>query len=102
MKIYQNTSKRWLASICTVCLLSVFLSSCLKSTYNNYNPPVALVTFIQASPDEPQLDFYLNSDKVNLGPINYGDHFDYFRAYAGNRQVNFYSYATMNPVLSGN
>ena len=59
-----------------------------------------MVTFIQASPNEPQLDFYLNSNKINLDPINYGDHFDYFRAYAGSRTANFYSTGSMNKILS--
>ncbi|MDB4901395.1 MAG: hypothetical protein JWQ63_676 [Mucilaginibacter sp.] len=100
MKTSKNTSKRWIEKIIPVCLLSVFLSSCLKTNNNNYYPPEALVTFIQASPDEPQLDFYLNNNKINLNAINYGDHFDYFRAYAGSRTANFYSTGSMNKLFS--
>jgi hypothetical protein len=100
MKTSKNMLKKWIAQIAAVCLLSVFLSSCLKTNNNNYYPPEALVTFIQASPDEPQLDFYLNNNKINLNAINYGDHFDYFRAYAGSRTANFYSTGSMNKIFS--
>lgn len=100
MKTSKNTSKRLVEKIVAVCLLSVFLSSCLKTNNNNYYPPEALVTFIQASPDETQLDFYLDNNKINLDPINYGDHFDYFRAYAGTRTANFYSNGSMNKIFS--
>jgi hypothetical protein len=100
MKTFKNASKRWLVSIGAVCLLSVLFSSCLKTNNNNYYPPVALVTFIQASPDEPLLDFYLDNNKINVNPVNYGDHFDYFRAYAGSRVANFYDHSSMSKILS--
>jgi hypothetical protein len=100
MKIYKNASKKWLAIVGALGLLSVSLSSCLKTNNDNYNPPVALVTFIQASPDEPPLDFYLDNDKINVDPINYGDHFDYFRAYAGTRTANFYTNGTMTKIFA--
>jgi hypothetical protein len=102
MKIYKTPLKRLSALIGVTALSAVLLSSCLKTNNNNYYPPVALVTFIQASPDEPALDFYLNSDKVNVLPVNYGDNIDYFRAYAGARVANFYSAGTMNKIFSGN
>ncbi|HEY4324934.1 MAG TPA: DUF4397 domain-containing protein [Mucilaginibacter sp.] len=101
MKTPKNASKMGLASFGAVCLLSLLLSSCLKTDNNNYNPPVALVAFVQASPNQPQLDFYLDNSKININPINYGDHFDYFRAYAGSRVANFYDHTNMNKILSG-
>ncbi|HEY2583755.1 MAG TPA: DUF4397 domain-containing protein [Mucilaginibacter sp.] len=100
MKTPKNASKIGLASFGAACLLSLLLSSCLKTNNNNYYPPVALVAFVQASPDEPQLDFYLDVDKVNIYPINYGDHFDYFRAYTGSRVANFYDHTSMNKIFS--
>ncbi len=91
--------KRSVAALGAVCLLSLLLSSCLKS--KSYpNPPVALVSFFQASPDEPLLDLYFNNNKVNWNPISYGTGLDYFNAYAGQRTVNFYVDNTMSQLYS--
>ena len=100
MKIYKNTSGKWMARLCAVCLLSALLSSCLKNSNSYYAPPVAFVSFIQASPNQPALDFYMNNNKVNLAPINYGDGLDYFRAYTGKRTLSFYSAGTMTQLFS--
>ena len=94
MKIDNNTSGKWMARLCAVCLLSALLSSCLKSSNSYYAPPVAFVSFIQASTNEAPLDFYMNNNKVNLTPVNYGDGLDYFRAYTGKRTLNFYNTGT--------
>ena len=100
MKVYKNTSGKWIARLCAVCLLSALLSSCLKSHNSYYAPPVAFVSFIQASPNQPALDFYMNNNKVNINPVNYGDYIDYFRAYTGNRTLNFYSQGSMTKLFS--
>jgi hypothetical protein len=101
MKTYKYTSTKWMAGLGVVCMLSVlFLSSCLKNNTDYYAPPVAYVSFIQASPNEPPLDLYLNNNKVNQPPIGYGTTLDYFRAYTGTRTVNLYNQGTMNKVLS--
>jgi hypothetical protein len=100
MKTYKNFTKRWIAELVAVCLLSVLFSSCLKSHNDYYVPPVAYVSFIQASPGEPALDFYLNANKVNLAPLLYGNEIDYFRAYTGTRTVNFYNQGSMSKIIS--
>ncbi|HZX59184.1 MAG TPA: DUF4397 domain-containing protein [Mucilaginibacter sp.] len=92
--------KRSIAGLSAVCLLSLLLSSCLKSNSSYYNPPVALVSFFQASPDEPALDLYFNSNRVNWNPISYGSGLDYFNAFAGPRTVNFYAQNTMTKLFS--
>jgi len=99
METFKSTSKRWMACIGAVGLLSL-LSSCLKTSNNTYYPPVALVSFVQASPDEPQLDFFLDNNQINLNAVNYGDHFDYFKAYTGKRMANFYARNGMAKILS--
>jgi hypothetical protein len=101
MKIYSNVQKKSLFRIALVCLMPVALSSCLKTNNSSYyNPPVALVTLIQASPDEPSLDFYLDNDKVNGVSLGYGSTIDYFRAYARQRNANFFITGTMNRVFT--
>jgi len=83
-------------------LLSLFLSSCLKDNSSYVAPPTALVTFYQASPDEPQMNLDFNTNQVNQTPINYGDHIDYFNVYAGQRTVNFFNTGSLNPIYSTN
>jgi hypothetical protein len=100
MKTYKTTSKRWITRIGAVCLLSVFLTSCLKSKNDTYNPPSAYVLFAQASPDQQPIDLYLNNNLVNSLPITYGTGIDYFRAFAGPRQVNIYAHTGMSKILS--
>lgn len=102
MKNFKNISKSALATIGVVFLLTL-LSSCLKYNNNNtqyYNPPTALVKFIQASPDEPALDFSLDNNHINFRPISYGDDLDYFRAFTGKRNTNFYNDLTGTLILS--
>jgi hypothetical protein len=96
----MKTFKRPVAWLSVVCMLSLLLSSCLKNNVNYAAPPVALVSFFQASPDQPGLDLYFNGDKVNWGPISYGTGIGYFRAYSGLRTVNLYLYGVMNEVFT--
>ncbi len=100
MKNFKNISSKLVLRICAVCVVSVMLSSCLKSHNDNTpTPPVSLLTVIQASPDQPPLDFYLNSDKVNSGSISYGNDIDYFRAYSGKRAAIFKLASGTNLIL---
>ncbi|HTE02161.1 MAG TPA: DUF4397 domain-containing protein [Mucilaginibacter sp.] len=101
MKFYKNTSKRLVAGLGVVCLLSVLLSSCLKTNDEIYNPPPsAFVSFIHATPDIPPLDFYLDNNRVNANPLIYGSYIDYFRAFTGTRAANFYNQGTTTKVIS--
>ncbi|MBS1530572.1 MAG: DUF4397 domain-containing protein [Bacteroidetes bacterium] len=99
MKTNSIVKRKIILPAAVLCLVSL-LSSCLKSTSTDYAPPVALVSFFQASPDETALDLYFNNNKVNVGPIKYGTGLDYFRAYAGLRNINFYTYGVMSQVFS--
>jgi len=102
MKNLKPVSKNLLAKIGAVCLLSMSLTSCLKDkNVAPYNPPAALVSFTQASPDEPPINFFLNADLVNqFYAINFGQSLDYFRAYTGQRTAIFYNAGTQNMLLS--
>ncbi|MDB5143839.1 MAG: hypothetical protein JWQ66_2552 [Mucilaginibacter sp.] len=101
MKIYKNTLTKRITGLGVVCMLSVlFLSSCLKNNNDYYVPPVAYLSFIQASPDEPPMDLYLNNNKVNQVGFNYGGTIDYFRAYTGTRTVNLYNQGGMAKIFS--
>lgn len=96
----RKISENLLAGIGALGLLSLLLTSCLKTNKNTYAPPTALVSFVQASPDEPPLDLDLNTTKVNNDALNYGDHLDYFSAYAGQRAVNIFNHGTLNTIVS--
>jgi hypothetical protein len=71
-------------------LLCLLLSSCLKNNSADTAPPTALLTVIQASPDEPALDVFLNGDRANVTPLTFGTGIDYFSAIAGQRTANFF------------
>ncbi len=100
MKTHKITSRKWIAGLSAVCLLSLMLTSCLKDKTETYVPPAAFVQFVQASPGEQPLDLYLNTNKVNLLPIGYGDRLDYFRAYSGTRIVNMVTHPGNSKIFS--
>jgi len=90
MKTIQNISKRVVAGISAVCLLSLTLTSCLKDHSNDMpTPPTALLTVFNAIPGA-SVDFSINQTRVNLSPILYADGIDYFQAYSGKRTFTFY------------
>lgn len=89
MKNYKTISKGLVTKIGAVCIIALGLSSCIKNHDNTPVQPVALLSVIQASPDEPSVDFNLNSARVNALPISYGSGLDYFRAVAGKRTATF-------------
>jgi len=99
MKNYKNITGKLLTTICAVCLLSLLLTSCVKQN-KIVPPPTALLSFTQASPDEPAIDFYLDNGKVNPLPLNFGDHSDYFNAYVGARTAYFNNYDTKSTILA--
>lgn len=99
MKIYK-TSKRWLASAAAVSLLAISMSSCLKDHNTTIVAPAALVSFTQASPDEPAIDVSFDNNMVNLNPLAYGDHLDYVKAYTGKRTINVVNHTSGAKILS--
>jgi len=101
MKKFKNSSCAGLVSIGLMCLLFLFMSSCVKDNNNSYVVvPTALLMVTQASPDAPAEDFYLNNNLVNHGALQYGYHIDYFNAYTGKRNAILYNYGTMTKIAS--
>lgn len=100
MKTYRKTSQRWLMMIGMAGSLSLLLSSCLKTNNSLPPPPFAYVSVIQASPDAPASDFYLDNNKVNTQPFNYGAYIDYFQAKTGKRTAYFYNTGTTSQLLA--
>lgn len=100
MKNFKSPVRLRLAFVIFAGLLLVFFSSCLKDHNNYYNPPAGYLNVVQASPDEPPLNFYLNNNLANRRPFQLGDFTYYFRAYTGTRTANFDNAFTMGQVLS--
>jgi hypothetical protein len=101
MKNLKTPLEKCLQLLCVPGVLLLFLSSCFKDHNNYTNPPVAHVAFIQASTDEPPLNFYLNSNLVNTwSAIQYGNSFAYINAYTGLRTANFNNAYTGGQILS--
>jgi hypothetical protein len=88
MKNVQQNSKRWAGIVGMMCLLAVSLSSCLKNS-TSVQPPIALLSVINASPDAPALDFYLDNNKGNAYAFAFGNGLDYISAYTGKRTAKF-------------
>lgn len=89
MKNFKNISKRLVARIGAICILSLVLTSCIKNHDDTPVQPVALLSVIQASPDLQPVNFTLNGNRVNANAIVYGSGLDYFSAYVGKRQAAF-------------
>jgi hypothetical protein len=68
------------------CLLAVSISSCNKSSSTAGSATLAVV---QASPDAPSADFYINGSLVNGTPLVYGSYISYFSAVSGTSKVGF-------------
>ena len=98
MKTVQQKLTRRAGIIGMVCLLATTLSSCLKDHNNYVQPPVALVSVINASPDSDPVDFYLEPNRANNFPIRYGHGIDYINAYPGKRTATFYVSGTKQKV----
>lgn len=88
MKNVQHNSRRWAGIVGMMCLLAVSLSSCLKNS-TSVQPPVALLSVINASPDAPALDVYLDGNKANAYSFGFGNGIDYIGAYTGKRTAKF-------------
>jgi len=102
MKKHENISKKLMIGIGVIGLFSLLLTSCLKENKSpSSTPPTALLSFVQASPDQQPLDFYLNNNRVNAGAVYYGNNINCISAYAGTRIANFYTAGTFNNILSG-
>lgn len=88
-----------IALIAVLCLLQ--FSSCLKDN-NNYvaPPPTALLMVIQGSPDAPSEALFLDNNRVNNPPFNYGDNIGYFNAYTGERNVILNDYNSGTRIAS--
>ncbi|RWY47861.1 DUF4397 domain-containing protein [Mucilaginibacter gilvus] len=89
MKNVQQNSRRWAGMVGMMCLLAVSLSSCLKNSNDTVQPPIALLSVINASPDAPPLDFYLSDNKANAYSFGFGNGLDYISAYTGKRTATF-------------
>lgn len=95
--IHQHGAVSLLTSI--VCLLAVSISSCSKSNNApNTNTFTGLLSVVDAAPDAPAADFYINSTLVNGAAINYGNYLSYFNAVAGTSKVGFYDTGTLTPI----
>jgi hypothetical protein len=99
MTINKGNSKILLTFICVAGMLTLVLSSCLK-TSGNYTPPmpVTTVAITQASPDEPALDVFINGIRVNQSAVTFGLSSAYIPVNAGKNSIAFNNDATLSIV----
>src|ERR1700743_1973576 len=104
MKISIKNSGRLFVNIAVVGIVSFLLSSCAKDQITVNTSPISesAVTILQASPDQPGLDVYLNKLKLNLTPIAYGTSTGYGVINSGLDTTVFKNSSTGATILSSN
>ncbi len=101
MKNYKKNSKNLLAFVCIAGSLTLLLSSCSKPSMNYVSAtPIAALSIIQASPDEPLIDFFINNGKVNSSSFLYGQSSNYFSINAGKDPIAYYNETTNKVILA--
>ncbi|WP_256009372.1 DUF4397 domain-containing protein [Desertivirga xinjiangensis] len=78
--------------------LALSITSCLKDK-DTPAPNVSGLSFINASPDAPSVNLFVDQNRVNDDFFSFGDHIDYLNAYSGNRSV--YAYEDSEEKVSG-
>jgi hypothetical protein len=79
-------------------LITLTIVSCKKDK-DEPAPPVSGLSFVNASPDAPSVNLYVDQNKVNNDLFSYGDHLDYLNARSGNREV--FAYEGSEKKVSG-
>lgn len=99
-----NNSRRSVltATIAGVGCILLMLSSCVKTNTASVLQQTALLTVIQASPDEPPLSFFINGQAMTQNPLSYGSGLNYFSVITGQTLTGtFYQASNFTPVASG-
>jgi hypothetical protein len=101
MRVYTPSSKAIWIPVCLIVFSA--LSSCLKSSNNiqQNTQPAAYITVLQASPDEPPVDFYYGGEKINQNSLSFGQGLSYFGVASGQQGVYFYAPSLNSPLLAG-
>jgi hypothetical protein len=94
-------SKTLIFAVGILAFVSSLLTSCSKTTDSSALPATALVTVIQASPDEPGVSFYFGAEEVNQAPLDFGHGLDYLKVVSGQRTFEFYAAGTSTIIASG-
>jgi len=101
MKTSTKNRKSILAFIFILGLPVLLFTSCVKQATNTYtSTPVAGLAFIQASPDQPSVDLFVNNSRYNTTPIPYGTSYSYLTINAGKIPIAVYNDATMKAIVA--
>ena len=84
-----------------ICLVTVF-SSCSKQTGTTITQtPSSIFAVVNASPNCPTSDFYLNSQMVNAIPFTYGNYLGYVNGPVGSAiKFGFYDTGTLTAIAT--
>ena len=99
MKKIKQSATNLLNTAIALLLIST-ISSCSK-TGNTPQPDVAFLSVVQASPDAPATNLFLNGVRINNQSINYNDELDYFKIYAGKQKPILASTTDTSKKVSG-
>jgi hypothetical protein len=89
MKNPYQISKQSAGIITAAFLLSTIALSCTKTIQNTPQVPTAVMEVVDASPDAPLLDFYINGTQVNASTVGLGGGIAYFSVQAGKISATF-------------
>ncbi|MCD0489747.1 DUF4397 domain-containing protein [Pedobacter sp. MC2016-14] len=65
-----------------------------------YTPTIAALSIVNASPNSPSLDFYIDNQRVNTNGLLFGDKIEYQRAYQGNRNTSVAVTGAQTPLIT--
>ena len=83
-----------------VCFLAG-MAACTKDTGNSVTQtPVSVFAVINASPNCPASDFYLNSTMVNASAFTYGSYLGYVNGPVGATKFGLYNTGTLNAIAT--
>ena len=83
------------------CLFAGMLSSCVKGSSSSSGPSAtSIFAVVNASPNCPSSDFYLNNIQLNAIPFTYGNYLGYVNGPVGASKFGFYNTGTLNPIAT--
>jgi hypothetical protein len=101
MKNLNFSVRKTLTYFLSLLSTSVLFSSCIKdNTSTVVTTSYSLVSFVQATPDLPPVDFYLDNSIVNTTPLSFTNGFNYINAYTNTKAAYVYNHSTSAKLLT--
>jgi hypothetical protein len=101
MKNFNFISKKAVYCLFSLLVTGVLFSSCMKdNTSTLVTQSSSLVLFVQAAPDLPPIDFYLDNSIVNTTALSYTGGINYLNVYTNTKAAYIYNHSTSAKLLT--